>query len=295
MPVNLEKAREWYTKAAKRGNKDAVARLADVSVHRMLSKKEHENIAITRIRSQHGSKRGGRPERFSRASSVMPTIPDDAAVHMADAQIFTKPGYAKVISPIPERSLSSAPYPLEDNTSDAVPFLPADIVLSATAAFSTPERRPSPLQFDGRPHTPANNQLVNNMTTDTPPLRATATPPLQPRASPVSTVGTTRSLSPTRKPVPNRTMTPISRATSPAPPPKLDPDFRSPLAPLENTNDRVTSYQLTETVKPQAEPTKVAKKGPQSFEEMGVPMAKQEQDCVSFCSFHIVFQICKFC
>jgi hypothetical protein len=282
--VDLEMAREWYSKAAKRGNKDAIARLAEVSVYRTLSKNEHEDIAISRIRSQHGSKRGGRPERFRRASSVMPTIPDDAAVHMADAQILTRPGYARVISPIPERSLSSAPCQLENYIPGAVPYLPEDVVLDTTAASNPVERRATPLQFDGRPNTPANNHIVDNLRTETPPPR-TATPPLYPHASPAATIGTTRSLSPTRKPVPNRTMTPISRATSPAPPPKLELSFRSPLGPIENVSDRRLSYQLTETVKPQAEPTKAAKKGPQSFEEMGVPMAKQEQDCVSISSF----------
>jgi TPR repeat protein len=61
VPVDLQKAMEWYEKAERNGNKDAIQRIESLSISRTLSKKDHENVAINRIKSQHGSMRGKRP------------------------------------------------------------------------------------------------------------------------------------------------------------------------------------------------------------------------------------------
>lgn len=341
MPVNLEIAREWYAKAAKRGNKDAAARIAEMSLQRTLSKKEHENVAITRIRSQHGSRRGGRPERFSRASTVMPTIPDDGSVHFADAHIFSKPaGFARMVGGSPlvaaQAEPPAVPYSLHDKSSPGK-TLQAEPISSVqtTSGIIAPERKPSPTHSIVRSDSPGPAHLRQPLTSCTPPpARAHISTPLtQQLASttlpPVSTPP--RSLSPTRKPVPNRTqpLTPAqSRTASPAPPKLPDLGFASPFDPLKD--QRLASYQLQEPIKNQdhglsrqslqaAEPvpdhstaallgpsipdigrtatppvrsdtlasqssrstfSKPAR-GPATFEEMGVPMAKQEQDCVS--------------
>ena len=347
VPVDLEKARDWYTKAAKRGNQDAIARLADLSLHRSLSKKEHENVAITRIRSQHGSKRGGRPERFTRASSIMPSIPDDApVVHMADAHIFTNPGYARVVSPVSDRAPSVAPGSSEYVSNHvAMPEAPANTHMDMhTPSVLPPHRQASPAFTAPRTGSPSVSHLRHAFETATPlppppepqheqpavpfhvldfeppqkvlnfdppqhPALQSISPNIQPSIS-----GPPRSLSPTRKPVPSRVNTPLSRQPSPAPP-KLELGFNAaPLDPL--VDESLASYQLQEPLKRMSRlsiggestgtsnsadinparvetpslsgsqhsskpPTIKPSKGPQSFEEMGVPMAKQEQDCVS--------------
>jgi len=344
VPVDIEIAREWYAKAAKRGNKDAAARIAEMSVQRTLSKKEHENVAITRIRSQHGSRRGGRPERFSIASTVMPTIPDDGSVHFADAHVFSKPaGFARMVggSPVIQRQRgSSRPavlYSSYDSHTTENPCQPEDTSApSTTSAVIAPERKPSPAHPEQRTSSPNPAHLRQPSISSTPPpARAnTSTPLAQQWVStdlpPVSTPP--RSLSPTRKPVPNRNqpLTPAqSRTASPAPPKLPDIGFASPFDPLKD--HRLASYQLQEPTKsqdhrlskqslPSVEPTPnhtaaalfgpsmpdismtasppvrsdtsasqssrstVSKpaRGPATFEEMGVPMAKQEQDCVSY-------------
>jgi len=343
VPVDLETAREWYTKAAKKGNKDAAARIEEMSVQRTLSKKEHENVAITRIRSQHGSRRGGRPERFSRASTVMPVIPDDGSVHFADAHVFSKPaGFAKMVGGPPVVAAQSkpnrpaVPYSSFDSQSTEKPYHSEDTTSTfATSGAMAPERKASIAHVEQRSSSPGPAHLRQPMTSCTPPpARAnTSTPLTQQWAStnlpPVSTPP--RSLSPTRKPVPNRNhpLTPAqSRTASPAPPKLPDLGFASPFDPLKD--QRLASYQLQEPTKkrdyrlndeseqplePTSDPPGASlfgfniqdisrtatppvrsdtpasqssrstfskpARGPATFEEMGVPMAKQEQDCVS--------------
>ena len=76
VPMNLKESRSWYEKAADHGNKDATARINDISRSNTLSKKDHQNIAVAKIQSQYGSHRGKRPERFKNPPMAMPTIAD---------------------------------------------------------------------------------------------------------------------------------------------------------------------------------------------------------------------------
>ncbi len=119
VPVDLQTARQWYSKAADHGNKDAAARIDGISRSKTLSKKDHETIAVAKIRSQYGSQRNKRPERFKAASSPMPTINDDV-VDMPDpynSQIppaGSRPHPYQSPSPTPQRPTSAAPYPTDD-------------------------------------------------------------------------------------------------------------------------------------------------------------------------------------
>ncbi|ROV90731.1 hypothetical protein VSDG_08296 [Cytospora chrysosperma] len=63
---DLAEARRWYALAAQHGNTDAVGRLESLNHDKSLSKQDHETTALTRIKSQHGSMRGKRPERLKR-------------------------------------------------------------------------------------------------------------------------------------------------------------------------------------------------------------------------------------
>jgi len=75
---DLREARRWYELAAEHGNKDAKERLESLNQSKTLTKKDHETTTLTRIKSQHGSQRGKRPDRFARQADVMPTVNEDA-------------------------------------------------------------------------------------------------------------------------------------------------------------------------------------------------------------------------
>ena len=119
VPTDLQAARQWYGKAADHGNKDAAARIDGISRSKTLSKKDHETIAVAKIRSQYGSQRNKRPERFKAASNPMPTIDDDI-VDMPDpydSQIppaGSRPYSRQPQAPTPQRPTSAAPYPIDD-------------------------------------------------------------------------------------------------------------------------------------------------------------------------------------
>jgi TPR repeat protein len=106
VPINLEKAISWYQKAAQHGNEDAKGRIQALSNKQVLSKKDHENVAVSKIKSQRGSMIAARPERLQsqqgvppRGSSMTP-YPEDNV----QAPIATPSG----------RPGSVAPYPLND-------------------------------------------------------------------------------------------------------------------------------------------------------------------------------------
>ena len=116
--VDLKEAKEWYTKAEDHGNKDAAARIDGIVRSNTLSKKDHANVAIARIRSQYGSQRGKRPERFKNSSTPMPTIPD-GNIEMPDPHQSRPLGEVRPYPYPPSegpssRPVSVAPYPVED-------------------------------------------------------------------------------------------------------------------------------------------------------------------------------------
>lgn len=152
--VDLKAARQWYTKASEHGNKDALARIDGISRSNTLSRKDHENIAIARIKSQHGSQRGKRPERFRATTTPMPTISDSPLV-MPDPYPSGPSGgiqpqqHPSMDIPAP-RSLSTAPYPTENGPEPTQRSRPAHASLSS---FPHPSPRPQP---EYRPNSAAN-------------------------------------------------------------------------------------------------------------------------------------------
>jgi Sel1 repeat-containing protein len=115
VPVNLEKAMDWYNRAAEQGNQDAIGRVEGLKKDAALSK-DHEKAAIHRIRSQYGSKRGGRPDRFASKAPAVPPLPSvtDEDGHLPRSS-STAP-YPMNDDPRnpPPRSSSTAPYPLDN-------------------------------------------------------------------------------------------------------------------------------------------------------------------------------------
>jgi TPR repeat protein len=55
VPVNFEQAKEWYRKASQSGNSDASGRIEAISRSKTLSRKDHESVALKKIRQQRGS------------------------------------------------------------------------------------------------------------------------------------------------------------------------------------------------------------------------------------------------
>ncbi|KAH7095151.1 hypothetical protein FB567DRAFT_511862 [Paraphoma chrysanthemicola] len=112
VPVNIEKATEWYEKAEKNGNKDAATRIESISkTHRTLSKKDHEKVAINMIKSKHGSMRGQRPTRLQKPTGpALPSINDNSPSDYGSeaSPITTAP------SRMGNRSDTTTPYPISD-------------------------------------------------------------------------------------------------------------------------------------------------------------------------------------
>ena len=148
VPVDLQAARQWYSKAADHGNKDAAARIDGISRSKTLSKKDHESVAVAKIRSQYGSQRNKRPERFKAASNPMPTISDDV-VNMPDpynSQIppaGSRPFSHQSPTPPPQRPTSAAPYPTDDGPGPRPPQIHPSAYANPNNMRLTPDPRPN--------------------------------------------------------------------------------------------------------------------------------------------------------
>lgn len=55
VPVNFKEAKEWYNRASANGNQDAGKRVDAISRSKTLSRKDHESVALSKIRQQYGS------------------------------------------------------------------------------------------------------------------------------------------------------------------------------------------------------------------------------------------------
>lgn len=143
--VDTTKSLEWYQKAAQHGNDEAKARVDALSKRQYLSKKDHEQVAITRIKSMHNSMRGQRPWRRPVAGGGLVQISE------GNGQAF------------PPRTASVVPYPTDDRPPST---------LSARAPSVTPYPISDSMSTYSNP-TPAGR----NYTTPQPPRPATTTYP----------------------------------------------------------------------------------------------------------------------
>lgn len=73
-------ATTWYEKAASHGNQDAASSLERLSSKRYMSRDDHQKVGLTKIKSLHGSQRGGRPDpnRVRRKPAPMTGLPEGA-------------------------------------------------------------------------------------------------------------------------------------------------------------------------------------------------------------------------
>lgn len=117
---NVDIALEWYKKAAANGNDDAQSRIEGINRKQVLSRKDHESVALTRIRSQYGSQHGQRPTRFTQQQQQ----PRVASI----AEQSPEPPNSS--TPSRGSSLAHAPYPLEDRP----PTVPPSVSRPGSAA-----------------------------------------------------------------------------------------------------------------------------------------------------------------
>lgn len=184
---DLRQAKSWYQKAADHGNKDAVGRLESLSQQKTLSKKDHEQIAINRIKSQYGSRKGQRPERLREKPTPLPPMeeervdmPEPTSTHSRASSsnpfmIVTGDNYppARPTSTAPPpRPMSAAPYPEDPPRSKSTAPYPEDDVTSSGYGMRPvisqlhPQQRPLQGPPADRPSSafgirPANSQPYN--------------------------------------------------------------------------------------------------------------------------------------
>lgn len=296
VPVDLKEARAWYTKAANKGNKDAAGRIESISRSKTLSRKDHEQVAIARIKSQYGN--GGRPGR--RYGGNQNQAPPQESLEMPDPSRMT----------ISDDGYSSAPYPTDGRPQYGGPpsGQPYPDSRQSPAFGINPNIQSPPANYGpGGPgsRTPS-GQMGYRPPTGSAPTSPRHPPPGQGDYPPVSQAGP-------QSPRPDfgysapldqdrrRLQRPERPGTGGRPPQDPygngGPGQPSPGYPPRNQSMPPSSQAPPHSPRPQGAPASqpssssstpapsrpgnLPGKGPKTFEEMGVPVAKNESDCVS--------------
>ncbi|EXJ67209.1 uncharacterized protein A1O5_09856 [Cladophialophora psammophila CBS 110553] len=104
VPVNFDQAKEWYRKASQSGNLDATGRIEAISRSKTLSRKDHESVALKKIRQQRGSMIGGGEV------PLVPTMPTLSEETESEQLEMPDPSRLSLNSQRPP-SAKPAPYP----------------------------------------------------------------------------------------------------------------------------------------------------------------------------------------
>ncbi|KAJ5910245.1 hypothetical protein N7504_004888 [Penicillium tannophilum] len=293
VPVDIKEARSWYAKAAASGNKDASGRIDSISRSKTLSRRDHEKVAISRIKStRHAHQRG---------NSLDPT-PEN--IEMPDPSRMTLSDSPSAAAPYPDRSppaldrasqvikclilgpaprlgsiriygrmapkvtvIIRAPQALVTQPMALVRWVIASLVLvlrpggtpRIDVGYSAPipppgdRRRPAPTRLDGMP--PPDRKPVRTPVSGHPGPLPSPRGPASPRTIGSPSSGTFPPRMESRQPSRG------SASSTPQPPPSAS-SAQMPAA---------------QPPKPSAPPPS---KGPKTFEEMGVPSAKNDSDCL---------------
>ncbi|KAI9643187.1 hypothetical protein NHQ30_007803 [Ciborinia camelliae] len=334
---NLELASQWYDKAAKHGNHDALGRIDSIRKNHTLSKGDH-GAAIQRIKSTHGSRRGAKPERFNQANA--PPMPTVGEYSSPTPPAHTQKPKVKKGAPAGIRPMSIAPYPEDDmnpgNRGGAgispgygPRYLPQDGLRPSTSSPNSALDRPGSA-FGIRtqqqpPHLGISHQNTEPIRSSSPmgtmpsqgrnpspsPNRAPNIPPMNfdsgyqnPQQRPTTSAsgsrpGTAQSVQSVQsvqssqsaygsRPGQGQNIVPPRGATA------SRNSNRQPIPTMssQGSDSRKTSMSSASTPAPApapAPPAPVAaapkppassKKGPATFEEMGIPATKDGGDCV---------------
>lgn len=283
VPVDIKEARSWYAKAAANGNKDATNRIDSISRSKTLSKKDHERVAIARIKSRYGSHQ--RPTLAPAPENI--EMPDPSRMNLSDI--------GQSAAPYPD-SRARPGYPANDpRPSSAFGINPN--IRSNASGYGPPQPYraasygPGPMGYRPGTGTPASGGPASpgavSSASATPRLDIGYSAPLDPPGADPRR----RNGPPDRRPVrtPVSPLPPAGRMNTNSPRPPASPSFPprvesrespsstpKPSAPPSAANQKSGS-QPTKT-NPQGLPGK----GPKTFEEMGVPTVKNDSDCVSY-------------
>ncbi|EAW09157.1 putative chitin synthase activator (Chs3) [Aspergillus clavatus NRRL 1] len=286
--VDLKEARSWYAKAAASGNKDATSRIDSISRSKTLSRKDHENVAIARIKSRYGSHQRGNSLEPMQETLEMP---DPSRMSLAD----NGPSGA----PYPDRvgSRSRPAYPQGYQAADPRPSsafgINPNIRTNAPNYNRAASYGPGPANFrnpgPGAPSTVGPTSPVNaHSPSTTPKLDIGYSAPMDPsipdpRRRPQRHDG----MPPDRKPI-RTPVSPHSQGSSAGSPrPMGSPPAASfPQSSRTSTPKPSGPPAGSASQKPTAQaPTKPSPgglpgKGPKTFEEMGVPTVQKDSDCI---------------
>ncbi|KAJ6178380.1 Chitin synthase activator (Chs3) [Penicillium mononematosum] len=305
VPVDIKEARSWYAKAAASGNKDASGRIESISRSKTLSRKDHEKIAISRIKStrytahQRGNSLESTPENIQ--------MPDPSRMTLSDGP----PSAA----PYPDRPHSTRPrpqqgYQLSDTRPSSAFGVNPNLRTNAPQGYGGPPpqgpaqgpgsrtpsygpngpmnyRQPGPGTPLSAPAGPTSPQ-AGNMTSPggAPRLDIGYSAPMPPPAGrrPPPRLDSVPDRKPIRPPVSSHSGMSSPGVASPRPPgsPSFPPrtESRQPShGSGASTPQPAPSVASSTSSAPQQKPAKPPSKGPKTFEEMGVPSASKDSDC----------------
>lgn len=294
--VDIKEARMWYAKAAANGNKDASGRIDSISRSKTLSRKDHEKVAISRIKSQYASHGRGRGSQRYAAVSENAAAPAQATLEMPD------PSKMSISGGPPPRAASTAPYP--DGPAPGYGGPGPDPSMRSSSAFGVnprlqaqaaspgprmasgggypPSRGPAPPQqqggYPGSPQ-PGNPKLDVGFSAPPDPTGADRRRRLKRPDGPPGRGG------PGAAPDPRAGRMPSAQ---PTPPPSSRPP-RADSKPQTPSSAGGSPSQPGQQKAPNA--AGLPGKGPKTFEEMGVPQSKDGGDCVS-CQFIAKILLC---
>ncbi|KAJ5692096.1 hypothetical protein N7462_001519 [Penicillium macrosclerotiorum] len=315
VPVDIKEARSWYAKAAASGNKDASGRIDSISRSKTLSRKDHEKVAIARIKStryvhQRGSSLETTPENLEMPDPSRMTLSDQPS---SAAPYPDRPNSARPRPPgqpsyqMPDHRPSSA-FGVNPNLRQNGPPGPGyggpPPAGGRTASYGSGGPGPAPMKYrQSGPGTPVSavsapagstTPQAGNMMgpSGTPRLdigySAPVPPPGAERRRPARLDGAPPDRKPTRTPVGGGGLPSPRAPSSPRPsvspssanfPPRME--SRQPSRGSASSTPQPPSGPTTASAqKPAAPAAKPPSKGPKTFEEMGVPSAKNDSDCI---------------
>jgi TPR repeat protein len=194
-PQDLKEAQRWYNIAASHGNKDAEARVDGIKRSKTLSRKDHEDVAVNRIRSQRGDRR--QDESIPESNEDRPPLPSNTESekdkpdhrYSVASQISVSSAYsqdqpqAQPPNQPPPRPVSTAPYPVHENEMAGPPRPPSVFINPHLKSHSVgpgpPQYPPDPRQgltpdYPNRPRKDSAPGFIN------PNLRANTANPVGP-------------------------------------------------------------------------------------------------------------------
>lgn len=276
VPVDIKEAKSWYAKAAASGNKDATGRIDSISRSKTLSRRDHEYVAIARIKS---TRYGNHQRGASNANAMQPVsenleMPDPSRMSLNDSN----PSPA---APYPDRAgpQGRPGYPPDNRPSSAFGINP-NIRPNVAQYNRAASYGPGPMGY--RPPgsaTPPTGQA--HPASAGPKLDIGYSAPVEPPRQDMRRRPQRLDNVPDRKPA----RTPVSGHPGAMPSPRPSPSSANfpPRAESMQSPSGTPKPGATPSSAPAAQkPSKPAQpgKGPKTFEEMGVPQAPKENDCI---------------